>query len=81
MFNKRHSKFYVSLMILMLMSLVQINAQDFIPGQLWTGLKQPQPQSELPKGKAPFQTSQKGVYQQPLSLYKAENGLSRTDGK
>lgn len=59
MFNKRHSKFYVSLMILMLMSLVQINAQDFIPGQLWTGLKQPQPQSELPKGKAPFQTSER----------------------
>lgn len=75
MFNKRHSKFYVSLMILMLMSLVQINAQDFIPGQLWTGLKQPQPQSELPKGKAPFQTSERVAKRNiPTTLVPVQTG-------
>lgn len=89
MFNKRHSKFYVSLMILMLMSLVQINAQDFIPGQLWTGLKQPQPQSELPKGKAPFQTSERVAKRNiPTALVPVQSGewiisdgWEMTDGK
>ena len=89
MFNKRHSKFYVSLMILMLMSLVQINAQDFIPGQLWTGLKQPQPQSELPKGKAPFQTSERVAKRNiPTALIPLQSGewiisdgWEMTDGK
>ena len=89
MFNKRHSKFYVSLMILMLMSLVQINAQDFIPGQLWTGLKQPQPQSELPKGKAPFQTSERVAKRNiPTTLVPVQSGewiisdgWEMTDGK
>ncbi|MFR2398865.1 sugar-binding domain-containing protein [uncultured Dysgonomonas sp.] len=89
MFNKRHSKFYVSLMILMLMSLVQINAQDFIPGQLWTGLKQPQPQSELPKGKAPFQTSERVAKRSiPTALVPVQSGewiisdgWEMTDGK
>ncbi len=89
MFNKRHSKFYVSLMILMLMSLVQINAQDFIPGQLWTGLKQPQPQSELPKGKAPFQTSERVAKRNiPTALVPVQigewiisDGWEMTDGK
>lgn len=89
MFNKRHSKFYVSLMILMLMSLVQINAQDFIPGQLWTGLKQPQPQSELPKGKAPFQTSERVAKRNiPTTLVPVQtgewvisDGWEMTDGK
>lgn len=89
MFNKRHSKFYVSLMILMLMSLVQINAQDFIPGQLWTGLKQPQPQSELPKGKAPFQTSERVAKRNiPTTLLPVQtgewiisDGWEMTDGK
>lgn len=89
MFNKRHSKFYVSLMILMLMSLVQINAQDFIPGQLWTGLKQPQPQSELPKGKAPFQTSKRVAKRNiPTTLVPVQSGewiisdgWEMTDGK
>lgn len=89
MFNKRHSKFYVSLMILMLMSLVQINAQDFIPGQLWTGLKQPQPQSELPKGKAPFQTSERVAKRNiPTALIPVQSGewiisdgWEMTDGK
>lgn len=89
MFNKRHSKFYVSLMILMLMSLVQINAQDFILGQLWTGLKQPQPQSELPKGKAPFQTSERVAKRNiPITLVPVQSGewiisdgWEMTDGK
>lgn len=89
MFNKRHSKFYVSLMILMLMSLVQINAQDFIPGQLWTGLRQPQPQSELPKGKAPFQTSERVAKRSiPTALVPVQSGewiisdgWEMTDGK
>ncbi|WP_283685728.1 sugar-binding domain-containing protein [Dysgonomonas sp. Marseille-Q5470] len=89
MFNKRHSKFYVSLMILMLMSLVQINAQDFIPGQLWTGLKQPQPQSELPKGKAPFQTLERVAKRNiPTALVPVQSGewiisdgWEMTDGK
>lgn len=89
MFNKRHSKFYVILMILMLMSLVQINAQDFIPGQLWTGLKQPQPQSELPKGKAPFQTSERVAKRNiPTALVPVQSGewiisdgWEMTDGK
>ena len=59
MTNKKQSKLYVSMMILLLISSVNITAQDFIPGQLWTGLKKSQPQSELPKGNAPFQKSQK----------------------
>lgn len=59
MITKKQSKFYMSLMIFLLISFTSINAQDFIPGQLWTGLRQPQPESELPKGKAPFQTSER----------------------
>lgn len=73
----------------MLMSLVQINAQDFIPGQLWTGLKQPQPQSELPKGKAPFQTSERVAKRNiPTTLVPVQtgewvisDGWEMTDGK
>ncbi|MFQ9316994.1 glycosyl hydrolase 2 galactose-binding domain-containing protein [Dysgonomonas mossii] len=71
------------------MSLVQINAQDFIPGQLWTGLKQPQPQSELPKGKAPFQTSERVAKRSiPTALVPVQSGewiisdgWEMTDGK
>jgi len=71
------------------MSLVQINAQDFIPGQLWTGLKQPQPQSELPKGKAPFQTSERVAKRNiPTALVPVQSGewiisdgWEMTDGK
>ncbi|MDR3058493.1 MAG: glycoside hydrolase family 2, partial [Prevotella sp.] len=49
----------MSLMILLMISFTNINAQDFIPGQLWPGLRQPQPEAELPKGKAPFQTAER----------------------
>lgn len=59
MINKKRTNFYISLLLLGLISFVNINAQDFIPGQLWTGLRKPQPQSELPKGRAPFQESQR----------------------
>ncbi len=59
MITKKQSKFYMSLMILLMISFTNINAQDFIPGQLWPGLRQPQPETELPKGKAPFQTAER----------------------
>jgi hypothetical protein len=59
MITKKQSKFYMSLMILLMISFTNINAQDFIPGQLWPGLRQPQPEAELPKGKAPFQTAER----------------------
>lgn len=58
MINKRRCMLYVSAMLMIFfISSVSMNAQQLT--ELWTGLRQPQPQAELPQGKAPFQTSQR----------------------
>jgi beta-galactosidase/beta-glucuronidase len=54
--NKRHAKVVINLLFLVLLS-TGMQAQRLT--HLWTGLQQPQPQLEMPKGNAPFQTSQR----------------------
>ncbi|MDR1884241.1 MAG: glycoside hydrolase family 2 [Prevotella sp.] len=61
------------LIFVLAMSSTGINAQQLT--NLWTGLRQPQPQSELPKGKAPFQVSKRIAKQDlPTRLVLSQEG-------
>ncbi|GAB6008175.1 glycoside hydrolase family 2 protein [Dysgonomonas reticulitermitis] len=54
--NKGYVRTLINLLFLILLS-TGTQAQKM--SHLWTGLRQPQPQTEIPKGNAPFQTAQR----------------------
>lgn len=56
MINKKHANYLCSFLLLFFLS-TGVQAQRLT--HLWTGLRQPQPQSEMPKGNAPFQRTQR----------------------
>ncbi|MDP4272037.1 MAG: glycoside hydrolase family 2 TIM barrel-domain containing protein, partial [Bacteroidota bacterium] len=61
------------MLFLTMILVVNLNAQDLT--QLWTGLRAAQPESELPKGKAPFQKSQRIAKQNiPVKLSQTQPG-------
>ncbi len=59
MINKQNLKLYIRIVLifLLIVSTNSVHGQQL--DQLWTGIRQPQPQSELPKGKAPFQKAER----------------------